>query len=70
MFIEPFEYFTTYRESIGAALNGIREESYNRAYGTLADAGLLVVVSSFVAMVDLLLLLSIIVVTTRKGLDQ
>lgn len=40
MYIEPFKYFTTYRESVGAALNGVREESYNRAYNVLADCGL------------------------------
>lgn len=40
MYIEPFEYFTTYRESIGVALSGIREESYHRAYSLLADCGL------------------------------
>lgn len=39
MYIEPFEYFNTYRNDIANALKGIREESYNKAYALLADAG-------------------------------
>lgn len=40
MYIEPFEYFETYRESISTALAGIRQQPYDKAYTLLADAGL------------------------------